>query len=99
MGWFNNWKEKRKLKRYMKKTPEQEYEIYRRRLLRGESEESARAGLKHIKKKQFEGRKNPLKPWFSLEYGCFGGKTSSQGDISNYVYIVIYLCIRCFNNY
>ena len=51
MGWFKDWKEKRKLKKYMEKTPEQEYEIYRRRLLRGESEESARAGLKHLKKK------------------------------------------------
>lgn len=51
MGLFKDWNEKRKLKKYMKKTPKQEYEIYRRRLLRGESEESARAGLKHIKKK------------------------------------------------
>ena len=51
MGWFKDWKEKHKLKKYMKKTPEQEYEIYRRRLLRGESEESARAGLKHLKKR------------------------------------------------
>ena len=51
MVWFKDWKEKRKLKKYMKKTPEQEYEIYKRRLLSGESEESARAGLKHIKKK------------------------------------------------
>jgi len=51
MGWFKDWGERRKLKRYMKKTPEQEYEIYKRRLLRGESEESARAGLKHLKKK------------------------------------------------
>lgn len=51
MSWFKTWKENRKLARYMKKTPEQEYEIYRRRLLSGESEESARAGLKHIKKK------------------------------------------------
>ena len=50
MGWFKDWKNKRKLKKYMKKTPEQEYEIYRRRLLGGESEESARAGLKHLKK-------------------------------------------------
>jgi hypothetical protein len=50
MGWFKDFKEKRKLKRYMKKTPEQEYEIYKRRLLCGESEESARAGLKHIKR-------------------------------------------------
>jgi len=32
-------------------TPEEEYEIYRRRLLRGESEKSARAGLKHLKNK------------------------------------------------
>ena len=53
MGWFKDWKEKRKLKKYMQKTPEQEYEIYRRRLLSGESEESARAGLKHIKKKKW----------------------------------------------
>jgi len=51
MSGFKDWNEKRKLKKYMKKTPEQEYEIYRRRLLRGESERSARAGLKHIKKK------------------------------------------------
>jgi hypothetical protein len=51
MGWLKDWKEKRKLKKYMKKTPEQEYEVYRRRLLRGESEESARAGLKHLKKR------------------------------------------------
>ena len=50
MGFLKNWKEKRKLKGYMKKTPEEEYEIYKRRLLRGESEESARAGLKHLKK-------------------------------------------------
>ena len=50
MGWFKDWENKRKLKKYMKKTPEQEYEIYRRRLLRGESDESARAGLKHLKK-------------------------------------------------
>ena len=51
MSWFKDRKEKRKLEKYMKKTPQQEYEIYRRRLLRGESEESARAGLKHIKEK------------------------------------------------
>jgi hypothetical protein len=51
MSWFKTWKEKRKLAKYMKKTPEQEYEIYRRRLLSGESDESARAGLRHIKKK------------------------------------------------
>ena len=51
MGWFKDWKEKRKLKKYMHKTPEQEFEIYKKRLLRGESEESARAGLKKLKKK------------------------------------------------
>lgn len=51
MGWFKDWREKRKLKNYMRKTPKEEYEIYKRRLLRGESEESARAGLKHLKKK------------------------------------------------
>ena len=51
MGWYKNWQEKRKLEKYLEKTPEQEYEIYKRRLLRGESEESARAGLKHIKNK------------------------------------------------
>ncbi len=51
MSWFKDWKEKRKLKKYMKKTPEQEYEIYKRRIMRGESEKSARAGLKHIKKR------------------------------------------------
>ncbi len=50
MSWFKDWNSKRKLKKYMKKSPEEEYEIYKRRLLRGESEESARAGLKHIKK-------------------------------------------------
>jgi len=52
MGWLKDNKEKRKLKKYMKKTPEEEYAIYKKRLLRGESEESARAGLKHIKKKK-----------------------------------------------
>ena len=52
MGWFKNLKNKHKLKKYMKKTPEQEYDIYKRRLLRGESEESARAGLKQLKKKR-----------------------------------------------
>jgi hypothetical protein len=51
MRWFKNWNEKRKLKKYLEKTPEQEYEIYKRRLLRGESEESARTGLKHLKNK------------------------------------------------
>ena len=51
MGWYKDWREKRKLKKYLEKTSEQEYEIYRRRLLRGESDESARAGLKHLKKK------------------------------------------------
>ena len=51
MGWFKDWKEKRRLKRYMQKTPEEEYVIYKRRLMRGESEESARAGLKQLKKK------------------------------------------------
>lgn len=51
MGWYKDWNEKRKLKKYLEKTPEQEYEIYRKRLLRGESEESARAGLKHLKRK------------------------------------------------
>jgi len=51
MSWFKNFKEKRKLRRYMKKTPEEEFQIYKRRILRGESEKSARAGLKHLKKK------------------------------------------------
>ena len=51
MGLLKDWYERRKLKKYMKKSPVEEYEIYRRRLLRGESEESARAGLKHIKEK------------------------------------------------
>ena len=51
MGWFKDWNEKRKLQKYMKKTPEEEYAIYKKRLLRGESEESARAGLKYLKKK------------------------------------------------
>jgi len=34
----------------MRKTPEQEYEIYKRRLLSGESETSARAGLTKLHK-------------------------------------------------
>ena len=51
MGWFKDWKNKRKLKKYTHRTPEQEYDIYKRRLMRGESETSARAGLKHLKKK------------------------------------------------
>ena len=50
MGWLKDRKEKRKLKKYMEKTPEEEYAIYKKRLLSGESEESARAGLKHLKK-------------------------------------------------
>ena len=50
MNWFKTWKQKRELKKYMKKTPEQEYEIYMRRIMCGESEKSARAGLKHLKK-------------------------------------------------
>ena len=49
MSWFKNLVEKQRLKKYMKKTPEQEYDIYKRRLMRGESETSARAGLKHVK--------------------------------------------------
>lgn len=52
MGWLKDWNEKRKLKKYLHKTPEQEYAIYKKRLLRGESEESARAGLKHLQKKR-----------------------------------------------
>jgi hypothetical protein len=35
----------------MRKTPEAEYAIYKRRMIKGESEELARAGLKHLKKK------------------------------------------------
>jgi len=34
----------------MKRTPEEEYVIYKRRLLSGESDKSARAGLKHLDK-------------------------------------------------
>ena len=52
MSWLKDKIESRKLKKYLQKTPEEEYAIYRKRLLRGESEESARAGLKHIKKKK-----------------------------------------------
>ena len=51
MGWFKNLVEKQRLKKYMEKTPEEEYDVYKRRLMRGESETSARAGLKHLKKK------------------------------------------------
>ena len=51
MSWLKDWKEKRKLKKYLKKSPEEEYEIYKKRLLRGESEESAQAGLKHLRNK------------------------------------------------
>lgn len=50
MSLLKDWREKRKLKKYMKKTPEEEYAIYKKRLLRGESEESARAGLKQLDK-------------------------------------------------
>ena len=50
MGWFKDWREKRKLKKYMRKTPEEEYAIYKRRLLAGETETSARSGLKHLPK-------------------------------------------------
>jgi len=51
MGLIKDWNEKCKLKKYMKKTLEEEYAIYKKRLLRGESEESARSGLIHLKKK------------------------------------------------
>jgi hypothetical protein len=51
MSWLKDWREKRKLKKYLTKSPEEEYEIYKKRLLRGESEESARAGLKHLRNK------------------------------------------------
>jgi hypothetical protein len=50
MTWFKNRKEKRIQKKYMNKTSEQEYEIYTRRIMSGESEKSARSGLKHFKK-------------------------------------------------
>jgi len=50
MDWFKNLAEKQRLKKYMTKTPEEEYAIYTRRLMSGESEESARAGLKHLKR-------------------------------------------------
>lgn len=50
MGWLKDRKEKQKLKKYMKRTPEEEYAIYKRRLLSGETETSARAGLKHVGK-------------------------------------------------
>jgi len=50
MGWFKDRKEKRKLKKYMQKTPEEEYAIYKRRLLSGETETSARAGLTQLHK-------------------------------------------------
>ncbi len=50
MGWFKDRKEKRKLKKYMQKTPEEEYAIYKRRLLSGETEISARAGLTQLHK-------------------------------------------------
>ena len=52
MGWFKEWREQRQLKKYMRKTPEEEYAIYKKRILRGESEESARAGLKQLKKRK-----------------------------------------------
>lgn len=50
MSWFKDWNEKRKLKKYMQKSPDEEYAIYKKRLMRGESEESARAGLKNLDK-------------------------------------------------
>jgi hypothetical protein len=50
LGFLKKWLKKRKLKKYMEKTPEEEYAIYKKRIMRGESETSARAGLKHIDK-------------------------------------------------
>ena len=38
MGWFKDWKEKRKLKKYMNRTSEEEYAIFKRRLVTGETE-------------------------------------------------------------
>lgn len=51
MGWLEKRKIKRRFKKVEKRTPQEEYIIYKRRLLSGESEQSARAGLKHIKKR------------------------------------------------
>lgn len=48
--WFESRRKKRELDRYLEKSPEEEYAIYKRRIMRGESEESAKAGLKHIDK-------------------------------------------------
>ena len=50
MGWLKDWNEKRKLKKYMKRTSEEEYAIYKRRLLAGETETSARSGLTQLHK-------------------------------------------------
>ncbi len=58
MGFFKKWLKKRKLKKYMKKTPEEEYAIYKKRIMRGESEQSARAGLKNIDKYLKDKKKN-----------------------------------------
>ena len=52
MGGLKRWLTERKANKYVMKTPEEEYAIYKRRLLSGESDISARAGLKHLKKKQ-----------------------------------------------
>jgi hypothetical protein len=51
MGRLKRWLTERKANKYVRKTPEEEYAIYKRRLLSGESDISARAGLKHLKKK------------------------------------------------
>lgn len=50
MKFLKDWFKKRKLKKYLKKTPEEEYDIYKKRIMSGESETSARAGLKNIDK-------------------------------------------------
>ena len=51
MGRLKRWLIERKANKYVRKTPEEKYTIYKRRLLGGELDISARAGLKHLKKK------------------------------------------------
>jgi hypothetical protein len=52
MGKLKDWWIDRKSNKYLKRTTEEEYAIYKRRLLSGESDTSARAGLKHLKKRK-----------------------------------------------
>ena len=61
MGWLKDRIEKRKRKKYSKRTLEEEWAIYKRRLYAGESEKSASADLPLVQKILKKNRKRRQK--------------------------------------